>query len=282
MPDDQLDLEPAIPADEQQVAPARITTEYVRGLLRKAYADGWALLEEVAPRNGGGTRYADALAVGLWQSRGHQIIGFEIKVSRSDWVSELKNPAKVEEGVFRYCDHWIVVAPPGIVRDGELPPTWGLMEVGATLRRKVAAPRLDAKPITREFFASLMRRGQESIDDRARRMSEDHRKSLEAQFVNRVETAVRNRAGENRDLLDKVERIRKECGFDPIGDRWAGPPIRTLKLAMYLAELDDWKDNPLGKLTDMLDSLDQARHYIATAIDESGLREGGSKIGPKE
>lgn len=56
-----------------------------------------------------------------------EILGFEVKVSRSDWLSELKKPEKADS-LARYCDRWyLVISDPKIVKDGELPPTWGLL-----------------------------------------------------------------------------------------------------------------------------------------------------------
>ena len=64
-------------------------------LARKFCAPEYALFYEVANATGSAaTRSADAIAMGLWPSRGLYLQGFEIKVSRSDWLSELKNPAK--------------------------------------------------------------------------------------------------------------------------------------------------------------------------------------------
>src|SRR3546814_14292373 len=75
-------------------------------------------------------RTVDALAVDLWPSSGHLIHGFEVKVSRGDWLTALRDPEKAE--AFKpYCDcWWLVVSDPEIVRD-DLPEGWGVMaEVG--------------------------------------------------------------------------------------------------------------------------------------------------------
>ena len=34
----------------------------------------------------------DAIAMDLWPSEGLELIGFEIKTSRQDWLREVKNP----------------------------------------------------------------------------------------------------------------------------------------------------------------------------------------------
>ena len=46
---------------------------------------------------------------------------------RSDWLRELRDPAKAEE-FRRYCDRWwLVVSDCAIVKPGELPTGWGLL-----------------------------------------------------------------------------------------------------------------------------------------------------------
>ena len=61
-------------------------------------------------------RYADAVAMNLFPSRGLALHGFEIKVSKSDFKSEIENPEK-SVPVQQYCDHWWIVAPAEAERD---------------------------------------------------------------------------------------------------------------------------------------------------------------------
>lgn len=83
--------------------------------------------------------------------------GHEVKVSRSDWLAELRNPDKAE-AFKRYMHHWWLVVPDaGIVRPGELPDGWGLMVLaGSRLRAKVKAPRLTPEPMPPDLVISLM------------------------------------------------------------------------------------------------------------------------------
>ena len=115
-------------------------------------------------RNGTGysrqERYADALVVSCWPSRGIWIAGIEFKVSRADWRRELDDPTKSAE-IQRFCDHWYVAAPAGVVLPGELPERWGYYEIGAGKKPKPTlvkeAPRLDPLPLTSVFVASVLR-----------------------------------------------------------------------------------------------------------------------------
>lgn len=143
------------------------TESQVTELLKIRYAPPtWAFLSQVADATGarrGG--WADAVAMGLWPSRGMELHGFEIKVSRSDWIRELKNPEKADRFV-SYCDRWWIVAGDSeIVRPGELPPTWGLIVLRGekTLRVETEAPKLTPVPIDRWLVAAIFRRVTEQI-----------------------------------------------------------------------------------------------------------------------
>lgn len=148
-------------------------TREVCSALRGRYSGAeWAFLTEVP--NGTGmakSRSADAIAMSLWPSRGLELHGIEIKVSRQDWLRELKDPAKAED-ICRYCDRWwLAVGDPDIVRIEELPPTWGLLiPRGKNLVQKVEAPKLKPVEMDRCFLAGLLRRASEQLipkDERA-------------------------------------------------------------------------------------------------------------------
>lgn len=84
--------------------------------------------------------------------------GHEVKTSRADWLTELRDPSKAE--TFRMHMHywWLVVADTSIVRD-DLPAGWGLLiPHGRTLRVVVQADLYaDPYPATRDFHGALLR-----------------------------------------------------------------------------------------------------------------------------
>jgi len=118
----------------------------------------YAMLTEVANGTGGRAgRYCDALVFGLRTSLGCDIDGFEIKVARGDWLSEIQDPSKAEAFI-RYSDRWWILAAPGIVKLGELPATWGLMEPGGKgLRVRKPAEKTGRDLAGRSFMASVAR-----------------------------------------------------------------------------------------------------------------------------
>lgn len=163
-------------SETETPAPAKTKRErwtaedVVRALRAKHAGDAWAFLCEVRNETGFArkARTADAIAMSLWPSRGLELHGFEIKVSRTDWQKELAEPAKAE-AIARFCDRWwLAVSDEAIVREGELPPTWGLLvRRGDKLVATKQAPKLTAQPWERGFIASLLRAASEQLTPEA-------------------------------------------------------------------------------------------------------------------
>lgn len=104
-------------------------------------------------------RICDYMAIDLWGGNDVKLHGHEVKVSRSDWLTELKDPSKAESFA-RYCDYWwLVVSDKAIVKAGELPPGWGLMVAsGETVRvAKQADRRLNVEAMPRSLQGTLSR-----------------------------------------------------------------------------------------------------------------------------
>ena len=135
--------------------PRWVHAEHVRSSAGFGAWNDRNLLEQ----NGGKViRTADAIAVDLWPSTGNLVHGFEVKVSRSDWLTELRDPAKAE-AIRRYCHHWWLVVPDAHIAHDGLPDGWGLMAVGkdGQLRVRKKAPLLTPEPMPPSFIASLLR-----------------------------------------------------------------------------------------------------------------------------
>jgi hypothetical protein len=140
-----------------------MSTQIMAALRLRYQAPAWALFEEVCNSTGAGARRrADALAISLWPSRGLELHGVEIKANRTDWLRELKQPDK-SETIQGYCDRWWVATSKGLVKPGELPPTWGLLELrGSKLQCQSEAPKLEAQPLDRSFVCAVLRRAHEA------------------------------------------------------------------------------------------------------------------------
>lgn len=125
---------------------------------RGTIADRWVRAEHVRSTQRLGyelTSIADFIAIDKYQSK-QAMHGHEVKVSRSDWLTELRDLSKAER-VKRYCDYWwLVVSEISVVKSGELPEGWGLMvKAGGTLRVREKAPALDPEPLSLDFVAGL-------------------------------------------------------------------------------------------------------------------------------
>lgn len=128
----------------------------------------YSFLEQVADGTGARQhRWADAVAMSVWPSRGYDIHGIEVKVSKYDWQNELKKPEK-SAAVQQYCDRWWIATPDDtIIAPGELPPTWGWMVCNAKGSMKVIreAPALTPKAVSIEFLASILRNVQKADEN---------------------------------------------------------------------------------------------------------------------
>lgn len=178
--------------------------EMIKALRRHFCGPSYALLTGVTNGTGrNNTNEADAIAMSIWPSRGLYLIGIEIKVSRSDWLRELKNPAKAES-IARYCDQWCIAAgSESIVQISELPKPWGLLVPGPGGNLKVAkAPaQIRAKAIDKRFLAAVFRRVVEQFVSRSEVFA------LRAQMREEVIESVK--AGHESDLNDQRFRIEK-------------------------------------------------------------------------
>lgn len=145
------------------------------------------------------SRTIDAVSMSLWPSRGLVLAAYEIKCSRSDWLTELKDPSKAEAFQPFMDRFWLVVADKEIVAPGELPDTWGLMAPkGSGMGVVKEAPRNEnVKPLDRGMLAALLRQAgvaaasQPELDAAERRGFERGREGAHAEVKRSEEWAQR-------------------------------------------------------------------------------------------
>lgn len=155
-------------------------------------------------------RWVDAVALGVWPSTGHEIIGVEIKVSRSDFRAELDNPRKAQE-IMRFCTRWFLAAPARMVSPDELPRTWGLLEyAGGSLKRKVSAPLLEPEPITPGFMMAVLRQAN-SVDDALVRKLVSERVGEAGEHIDRaIESGIAARTTDVSYRNEQMEKFRDD------------------------------------------------------------------------
>lgn len=106
-----------------------MTQPDIATLLREQFhADkrAWAFFEEVRLTTGfdgkGSEQRLDAWAISLWKSSGDLAkFAYEIKVSRSDWLKELRTPKKRRIGLM-LSNRFYFAAPVGVIKESEVPP----------------------------------------------------------------------------------------------------------------------------------------------------------------
>ena len=180
-------------------------------------AEEYALFYEVRDATGcHGTRSADALAISLWPSRGLEVHGFEFKISRADWVKELRNPAKAE-AIAAYCDRWwLVVSDERIVNPGEVPPAWGLKAVRGDklVTITLAGKQENPAPLDRLFVAAIARAAQKhSPGARAiEKAIEAARAAWEKDRTKSDERVATRRRDEAAELRDRIQEFEKASG----------------------------------------------------------------------
>lgn len=118
-----------------------VTADDIREALQSTYKEPeWFLGFEVSNSTGANIRrYADAVAMNTFPSRGYEVRGFEIKVSKSDLKRELENGLKADE-IARFCNYWFLVVPKGLADEMQIPEPWGIIEYSeGHLRQKKKA-----------------------------------------------------------------------------------------------------------------------------------------------
>lgn len=136
---------------------------------RRFTGKAWAVVKELKPSAGyaGENRRIDLFAIECAPSKGMPKHAVEVKVSRADWLRELKQPLKRRMGMAISNYFWIA-APVGIVMPEELPAMCGLLEIpedwnspkrfGWGWLEKHPAEYRDAVRPTWSLVASLLRR----------------------------------------------------------------------------------------------------------------------------
>lgn len=141
-----------------------MTAQDIKNLLRTKYsAPKFAFFPELRLGTGYGADamgYIDGYAIELWGDL--ERISFEIKISRSDFLLEMRKPSKRRQAL-ALSNKFYFVTPVGLLKPEEIPSDSGLMEVdGEEVKIKVRAPARESIRPTWRFVASIARRVSES------------------------------------------------------------------------------------------------------------------------
>jgi hypothetical protein len=251
-------------------------------LLERRYEDqqGWLLFYEVAQRTGyNNTGYADAMAFSVWPSRGIQLLGFEVKRSRSDLLKELRDEQKAEKFI-KFCHQWWLVVSDAKLTEGvEVPPNWGILAPRNQVLYQVRpAAKLEPAQWTPDFIASLMRRFHEAhakkdmaemraaVEERAKALSQ-----VSVQKVGQSDLAAAKREAERyKDQAELLERRIKDFETKsgiPV-NTWQASNIGELVKAMGAVAGRVHMKNQLQAIKDAADRISKSMAGAMKNVDQ--------------
>jgi hypothetical protein len=251
--------EETTPAAEVPEAPAKkIGAPDLLNRLQARYAPpGWAFFPEFRSATGAGNeRYADAIAVSVFPSRGLEIYGFEIKVSKSDLKAEL-NDARKADAIGKFCSHWyLVISDEKLLEGLEIPTKWGILKPrGDSLHLHKKSER-NAKPAqpTIELVASL-----------ARRVSSEH-------FIPRNEMSkiVSQKIAEDRAWVAKTQRGDNQYKLDQAISELDGvrQRIKAFEDASGI-KIDNWDAGRIGEAVKLVKNGVEAHNFAKHALSDT-------------
>lgn len=131
-------------------------------LLKQKYQHGWIVITELRRSPGWvEERTIDVFVMHQWPSEGFKRIGYEIKISKSDFHREIKKPQK-RKSFREMSNEFYFIAPAGIIDAEKVPTDCGLIEVTpeGKLIKVVDSPWLESNPDW-NIVAALVRRALE-------------------------------------------------------------------------------------------------------------------------
>ena len=126
------------------------------------YGAPWAFFAELRIGTGYGReaeQRIDAWAIALWPSADFNRVAYEVKISRSDFLVEIKKPQKRRRAMM-FSNQFYFATPIGLLKESEIPPECGLVEVqpDGRVSTRIPAPHRDTLPPTWMFMAAIIRR----------------------------------------------------------------------------------------------------------------------------
>lgn len=211
---------------------------------KQGNTEEWIAIQEARSGAGfaGNAGQCDYLVINAWKSKGHQIIGHEIKTSKADWRRELDNPKKSER-FSRYCNRWWVAMPADLAKqvEAEVPMSWGILAVTEKRCTQMRAAPLNenVEPVPLTWWvgwmASLSRLNDRSIQGRATEMAAAKIADADARVQTQVDRQTQDVRRRLASLEERLDEFRQETGLD-IDDLSRSYNTRRLKAAVNLME----------------------------------------------
>lgn len=191
-------------------------------------------------------RRCDAVALGMWGRTEYTVNGFEIKVSRGDWLRELKQPKKSDPFIDKVDKWWLVTGNITVAKPEEIPDYWGWMNAtGSGLRIMRPAKAIGSADgmvsMNRKWAYGLIQRAHRGAAEEITRQVHKRIDEAMAREKERLEAEYANR---NRDyyktmyesLKAKVDAAEASSGLEL--DSWRfGTPENVGRIAKALHKL---------------------------------------------
>ena len=213
-----------------------VTAADLMKALRTRYSPPeYELAEEVGDATGFGTRrHLDAVACGMWPSKGYHLLGFELKVSRADFLRELDQPEKRAAFESMLHEFWFVL-PSKLVQKHEIPEGCGLMELrGDRLVRVVRAThRRENEPdgILWAAIARAMAKPAHRLRAQRRNFAKLAGRSVSIDDLTRLAEKLHGRLSRERHADRSEARERRSLEFAELRARWSDAIQELVRLA---------------------------------------------------
>ena len=230
-----------------------------------------------------GSRRADLIWVPTTSMAAHgaRIIGHEVKVTRSDVLTELADPAK-HDPWSRYCDRWwLVVSDPEIVKGLDIPDGWGVMAPPSGRRTRTMtvlrpAPKLspeNAGPALSRISAFVVNR----VEERVRAAERDVEwRTREVDRLRRQVGELQLMGGRGRSPHEeRLARIASAVQARVVDERLWGLSDEELDAAVVEAAVDLISARDAAVST--INAVDMARRQVADASTRSDTSAGASR-----
>lgn len=245
----------------------KITAKDIRKALIATYREPeWYLGFEVGNSTGADCRrHADAVAINAYPSRGYEVRGFEIKVSRSDLQSELDNGVKAEM-VAQHCNYWYLVVPKGLTENMMIPAPWGIIEYNdGKLRTKKKPTYRETTPdmgFMMAFLRGWQRRQATEIANERKMLQEKERQMLSSE--------VRWRLKRYEELKERVAKFKEATGIS-LEYGFSSWDTRAIKLARNFLD-GDWSESKIDyHLKAMTRMCEEMKSVCAEMKELAGL-----------
>lgn len=188
------------------MAGKKVTAKDLVERLRNKFSseNGYVLFEQVRNFTGFGHHqsYLDVAIFSTWPSVGLTRSAFEIKVDRSDFLSELQKPEKNQWARDSFHYFWYV-SPPNVIKEAELPEGCGWLKVhGDGLSIVRHAPKKESPLMNDALLSSFMRSAAKDVTGAdARQKKQILTQSYEYQ------TALKWQSGVERFLRERKQHL---------------------------------------------------------------------------